>query len=134
MSNFTEGNHITRAQAADLSAKQYYLVKTNAARQAVLAAAAGDFIVGVVATAPLTSTVGDEVDIAVRNGSGTQKVVAGAAFSFGAYLAADSTGRAVAVTPVAAGAQPTQHVFGYALEAATAAGQVVEFTWFDALI
>lgn len=118
MAEFTEDGYLTRLAGADLSDKQFYIVKMSTGRTVVLATAATDFLFGVIHKG---STSGGAVSIASRNTDGTFKVAAGNTFSQGAYLTADSTGRAVATTT------PNDEIIGVACEAATVAGQIVEY-------
>lgn len=127
MTTFREGPYDSREAAADLSAKQYFVVKTDANGKYVLASAATDNIRGVLANAP---KLGDTADVANVNGAGTFKVVAGAAFAKDALLTSDANGRAIAATQSAAGAQPSVRVFGRARSAATALGDIVEYDKF----
>ena len=120
MAVYTEEDHLTRPAGVDLTAKQYFIVKLNASKQLVLASAATDFLFGVVAGLPDSSAVGTPVDVAVRNGSGTFKVVAGGTIAVGDLITSDANGNAV--TTVTSG----NEVLGVAVEAAVA-GQVFEY-------
>jgi hypothetical protein len=125
MATVTQGNFITAEAGADLHLKQYYIVVLNATRQAVLAAASTDAISGVLDEVPQGAT--GSVSIKHISANGTGKVKAGTAISKGALLTSDANGKAVTATQTTAGAQPTKRVFGRALEAATADGDVIEF-------
>ncbi|HZT90291.1 MAG TPA: capsid cement protein [Stellaceae bacterium] len=98
--------------AADLSSNQFYAVKLTGARQVNLASAGGEDIYGVLQNKP---TSGQVADVALY---GICKAVAGAAFSAGAQLMTDTSGRLIAATS-------TNHRVASALEAATQAGQIV---------
>jgi len=124
MTTFRQGDYDSREAAADLSTKTYFIVKTDAAGKYVLAAAAFDNVRGVLVNAP---KLGDTADVANVNGSGTFKVVAGAAFAKDALLTSDANGRAIAATQSTAGAVPTVRVFGRARSAATALNDIVEY-------
>ncbi len=124
MATETEGNYITREAGADLHTKKYYLAKLTG-NQAVLATAATDAIVGVLDEVP-QSTAG-ACSIAHVSGSGTGRVVVSAAVSVGAYLTATTGGKAVTATQTTAGSQPTVRVFGRAIEAAAADGDIIEY-------
>lgn len=101
--------------AADLSAKQYTFVKMSSTG-AVTIAAATDIAVGVLQNTPKA----DEVcEIAV---SGITKLVASAAIVAGKQVGTTATGTAVGLT---AGTDTTKFVFGQAITAATAAGDVI---------
>lgn len=118
MSQFTEGNRISRKATASLAASQYCAVKLDTNSQAVLATSATDVAVGFVQNAPVAN---DTADIAVRNGSGTHKAKAGAAFAVGVRLTIDAAGRVI-TAPATAGTE----IVGVSWEAATAANQIVE--------
>lgn len=117
MSEFTTGNRISRKATADLTASQYCAVKLDSNSQAVLATAATDQVIGFLQNAPVAK---DTADIAVRNGSGTVKAKAGAAFAVGVKLMIDSTGRVITA------ATTGNEIVGIAFEASTAANQIVE--------
>lgn len=117
MANQTNGSHFSREAGADLSAKQYYLVKINSSNKAVLAAAATDVIAGVLENAPAS---GETADIRARNGCGTGKVVAGGNITHMAALTSDANGKAVVTTTAG------NHVIGYALSTGVD-GQVIEY-------
>lgn len=128
MTTFRQGDYDTRRAGADLRTSQYRVVKTDANGNYVLATAATDNIRGVLANAP---NINEIADVANLNGAGSFKVVAGAAIPKDSFLTADSTGRAIAATQAAAGAQPTTRVFGRSRSAATAAGDVIEYDKLD---
>lgn len=124
MTSFRDGSYDSREAGADLSTKQYHIVKTDANGKYVLAAAASDNIRGVLANAPKS---GESADVANLNGPGTFKVIAGATFAKDALLTSNASGQAVAATQTAAGSQPTVRVFGRARSAATTIGDIVEY-------
>lgn len=78
--------------ASSLATKQYYIVKQHTDGTAILSAAATDKHLGVLQNKP-----GVGVSALVRF-LGTTKVVAGGAISVGAWVTADSNGKAVATT------------------------------------
>jgi hypothetical protein len=98
--------------AADLSTKQFYCVKITAQRSVNLANSGGEAIYGVLQNKP---TAGQAADVGFL---GISKAAAGAAITAGAYLMTDTTGRLIAATT-------TGHRVAQALEAATAAGQLI---------
>jgi hypothetical protein len=98
--------------AADLSSSQFYCVKITAARAVNLASSGGEAIYGVLQNKP---TSGQAADVGIF---GITKAAAGAAFSAGAYLMTDATARLITATS-------TNHRVAQALEAATAAGQLI---------
>lgn len=112
------GERISVLSAADLSAKRFYLVKTDASGNAVLAAAATDAILGVLDDGGRKS--GDTVDVVAINGAGTFRVIAGGTITKDAYLTSDASGKAVATTTTG------NRVFGRAVRAAVA-GDIVEY-------
>lgn len=108
---------------ADLSAKQFYLVKMGStAGEVVLAAAATDEVIGILQNAPVA---GDTALVLLVNGQGTAKVVAGGVWALGNRLGADSNGKVVALSQTGAGSQPTQRSIGIA-NSVTADGNVGE--------
>lgn len=113
----TNGNNIAREAAADLSTKQFYVVKTNSVGKIVLASAATDAILGVLNNAP---KLGDTADIELINGNGTGEVIAGGAITKDSYITSDANGKAVVTTTAG------DRVFGRAL-AAAASGDVFEY-------
>lgn len=101
---------------ADLSAKQYYIVKLDTVQnQVVLAAAATDKLLGVLLNAPVANQ-----EARVHMNTGTVKVVAGAAITLGAYVTSDGSGKAVATTT------DKDKTIGIALQAAAADGDIIE--------
>lgn len=119
MSTVTQGNFITAAVGADLRNKNYYIVKLNSTRKAELATAGTDEISGVLDEVPQGTTGSCSIKHISSNGTG--KVVASAAISKGAYLTATTGGKAVNTTTSG------HRIFGRALEAAAADGDVIEF-------
>lgn len=83
------GTDITLIAAADLSAKQYFMVKVDSAGKAALAGA-GDFCIGVLQNKP---EAGQPATVRIL---GKTKVIAGGSLSAGAKLAADANGKAKA--------------------------------------
>ena len=98
--------------AADLSSSQFLAVKITAARQVNLANTGGEFIYGILQNKPLS---GQAADVGFL---GVTKAVAGAAFSAGAALMTDTSARVITATG-------TNHRIATAIEAATAAGQLI---------
>src|SRR5688572_15695482 len=88
MQNPTDG--LTLEAGADLSTKQHYLAKLDAAGKAVLAAAGTDKIVGSVQE---PNTSGRPVTV---NTGGVIKVVAGGAVAIGDDVTSDANGKAIA--------------------------------------
>ena len=95
----------------------YTLVKYSAAETVVPAAASTDSIIGV--SHDIAAVSGERVDVAH---DGIVFVVAGAAVAQGALLTADASGRAITAAPAAG---VNARVIGFAIEAATAAGDVI---------
>jgi phosphoheptose isomerase len=101
--------------AADYSSSQYYLVAQNTSNgRATKVSTAGAKVLGVLQDDPSAAAQ----HCVVRLG-GVSKCVAGAAVSIGDALVADSSGRCITATA------NNQYVFGRALEAATAAGDII---------
>ena len=116
MAVFSDGRYIDRKAGADLSGKQYRVVKQQSDRTVVLATAASDVLFGVLSNAPVA---GDTASVAGINGQGTFKVVLGGTVAFNAALTTDANGAAVT-------ASAGNKVFGIAQEAGVA-GQVIEY-------
>lgn len=101
---------------ADLSAKQYFIVKLDSTQnQVVLAAAATDKLLGVLLNAPVANQ-----EARVHMNVGTTKVIAGAAIALGSYVTSDGSGKAIATTT------DKHKTLGIALEAAAADGDIIE--------
>lgn len=106
---------------ADLSAKQFYAVKlTTTARQVNLASSGGEEIYGILQNKP---TANQAADVCLL---GVTKAVAGAAITAGDFLMTDTSGRLITATS-------TNHRVGQAMEAATAAGQIITAALFPGL-
>lgn len=84
----------------------------------VPAAAATDAIIGV--STDVGAALGERVDVMH---SGIAAVKAGAAFSAGDLITADAAGKAVKAAP---GATASDRILGVALDAATAADEIVD--------
>lgn len=95
----------------------YRIVKLSAAETVVAAAAATDSLIGV--NADLTVVSSERVDVLLE---GIAFVEAGAAVALGAQLTSDASGRGVTAAPAAG---VNNRVIGIALEAASAAGDVI---------
>lgn len=106
---------ISLAAGADLSAKQYTFVKMSGTG-VIGAAAATDVVIGVLQNAP---TSGKTAEVAI---DGVTKLKASAAIAAGALVGTTSTGLAVALT---AGTDTTKYVFGQAITAAGASGDII---------
>lgn len=95
---------------ADLSAKQFHLIKLDSSGKVALAGSA-ERAIGVLQNNPST---GEAAQVRVL---GVSKVVSGYSFGVGTVLASDASGKAI----TSSSAKP----IGIALEAATAANQIV---------
>ncbi len=95
----------------------FRLVKLSAADTVVLAAAATDNLIGV--NADIAPALNERCDVVLM---GIAFVEAGAAIALGALVTSDSVGRGIAAAPAAGS---NVRVIGFALEAATAAGDVI---------
>jgi len=82
----------TLVAAADLSAKQFYIVKIDSTAKVVLADSALSTIVGVLQNNPVSG------EAATYRFLGTTKVVAGGTIAVGALVTSDANGKAVATT------------------------------------
>lgn len=107
--------HLLQSKAfptnGDQSANQYKFM-TNSASGVAVAAASGARCIGVLQDAPSSGAQGS-----IAYG-GTSKVVAGAAVAVNAQVQTDASGRAIT-------AVSTGHIQGTALEAASAAGEII---------
>lgn len=104
----------TGTAGEDLSSARYYIVQLDASGNIEKAESATDFIVGVLQNKP------ESGEAAIYRFGGTTKVVASAAIAIGAWVTATSAGTAVTTTT------DGNIVVGRALEAATAAGDIIE--------
>ncbi len=86
------GGDISVLAGADLSAKQFFVVKDNGSNAAVLSAAGTDTHLGILQNKPTSGKVG-----AVRT-AGISKAVAGAAITSGALLTSDGAGKVIAAS------------------------------------
>ena len=110
----TQGK-ISIPAGADLSAKQYHLVKLSSGT-VVACSALTDIPIGVLQNAP---TSGKTAEVAVF---GITKMVAGGALSVGALIGTTTAGRAVALT---VGTDTTKYIVGQVITAAGANGDVI---------
>lgn len=119
MSTQVTGPVISRFKAAaDYSAKQYFIMKQSDEDEVTIASAATDLLIGTLTNKP---KAGENAAIFGRFGGGTGKVVLGGTVTRGAFLTADSAGKAVATTTVG------QEVLGRALNAGDA-GDIIEYS------
>jgi hypothetical protein len=119
MSSFTKGPLKTYYPngTVDLSAKQYYIVKGTAANTVDLATTSSDFILGTINN---VDRAGQEVEVFMRNGTSSHKVVLGGTVAYGDALTANSSSKAVATTT--AGDQ----FLGRAMQAGVS-GDIIEY-------
>jgi len=116
MPTFTDGPHYSAKAAVDLSAKRFFICKTDANGKIVLSSAGTDKHLGVIADGG--RQIADAVDVQLINGDGTFKVVVGATpVAKDAELTSDANGKAVA-------ASSGDQVIGWAMAAAAAGAQV----------
>lgn len=111
MSFISEGPVATLEAAADLSAKQYYIVDCTAAKKVNLAGD-GAVCIGVLENEPES---GEAASVRIY---GIAQVSAGAAISAGALVASDANGQAVTATT-------GEFSIGVALEAAGAQNDII---------
>ncbi|TFB85842.1 hypothetical protein E3O44_12635 [Cryobacterium algoricola] len=111
MTTFRQGNYDSRQAGVDLTTKQYYVAKTDALGQYIVAASASDNLRGVFSNA---AKITETAEVANLNGTGSFKVILGATVLKDAYLTSDANGKAVTAVQTAAGAQPVVRVFGRA--------------------
>lgn len=117
MATVNEGNHRTYQAGANLSAKQYFIVKLSGS-DVVLASAATDSLLGVLENAPADN---DAASVRLRSSSGVGKVKAGGAITVGAALTTDGNGEAIVTTT------DGDHIIGFAVTAGDD-GDIVEYT------
>ena len=101
--------------AAALSGKEYLAAKFDANGKIVVCSTAGEVALGLLGAEEGTKAAGDTIAVQIKE-IGLWK--AGAAVAAGAAVMTDANGKAVTAT---AG----KFILGYALKAATAAGQVI---------
>lgn len=124
LANIAEGVHgtgnITKAADAAIT-ERYLLGKIGSASDRVAVCGAADTPIGVITDE--AAAAGDTVNVALLGSvAGTVRMVASAAIAQGALLEPAASGR---VQTLGAGAG-THHVVGRALDAAAAAGDVIE--------
>ena len=110
------GQVATFTAAADLSAKQYYFVKITADNTVNVCAAVTDIPIGVLQNAPAS---GEAASVMLY---GISKVSANEAIAVGNNIGTGDDGQA---DVVAAGTDTTVRLVGQALEAASAAGEII---------
>lgn len=127
MATTRDGGRLVYKAGADLSEKQYFIVKRGStAGECVLSSAGSDNHLGVLQNAPAS---GDAADIVGRHSQNTGKVRAGGTLTPGAALTSDANGEAVVTTT------EDDQVFGHYLGDANAAdGDIVEFAPSDKVI
>lgn len=104
----------TLVAGEDLSAKQYYIVQLDASGDVEVGEGATDLLVGVLQNKP------ESGENAIYRFLGTTKVIASAAIAIGALVTTTNAGKAVTTTT------DKDVVIGRALEAAGAAGDIIE--------
>ncbi|HNC51245.1 MAG TPA: DUF2190 family protein [Accumulibacter sp.] len=95
----------------------FRLVKLSAAETVIQSAATTDLFIGV--SNEVGAASGERQDVVL---DGVAFVEAGAAFALGAYIGSDASGRGITAAPAAG---VNNRIIGLALEAASAAGDVV---------
>jgi len=113
MSQINKDFEITKV-AGELMTQQYYIVQLDASGNIEYGEGATDKIVGVLQNKPRAG------EAALYRFAGTSKVVASGAISIGDWLTSHANGRALTTTT------DGNLVIGRALEAATAAGDIIE--------
>lgn len=107
LKSFTAGAAITA----------FRLVKLSAAETVILSAATTDLFIGVANEVAAAS--GERQDVVL---DGIAFVEAGAAVALGAYIGSDASGRGITAAPAAG---VNNRILGLALDAASAAGDVI---------
>ncbi len=128
MSTYQSLKTVNLPAGANLSGKGGSLVKIDSNGRVVQATAAGDAVIGFLAQDPgTTATDGsDMVNVTLIGGGGIGRVKASAAITAGHLLVAATDGKAAGVANLGALAADT-YAFGQALEAASAANEIIEF-------
>lgn len=127
MTTTRNGGHLVYKAGADLSAKQYYIVKRHTtAGECVLSSAAADLHLGVLQNAPI---LGDTADILGRGAQDTGKVIAVGVLTPGCKFTSDSAGKAIATTT-----EDNEVVGIYIGNVNSAAGDIVEYAPSDQII
>jgi hypothetical protein len=119
--NFASGNDFTSSGTTFTA--PYTWVKLNSSKQVVPVAATTDQAIGVLFNCPDASGTADVLSI---NQMGSGKCVAGGTIAVNAYITFNSSGQAVTATQTSGGSQPSVHVVGQCVEAASS-GQVFEY-------
>lgn len=117
MSTETREGFYSHPAAADLSAKQYFLVTVNSAKKVALQTTAGARVSGILKNEPKANE-----EARYEFHPGVHKVAAGGTFDAGDELTVDGAGKAIKA--VTAG----HHIFGQA-ESAGAAGVIAMVRW-----
>ena len=126
MATTTELKVISLPAGEDLTGDGNELLTINAAGNVIKAAAVTSHVIGVLASNPGTTAAGDIVPVALIGGGGLGKVKASAAITRGHIVVPTATaGKAAGVANIAALAA-NQMGIGVALQAATAANEVIE--------
>lgn len=115
---YTDQTKISLPAGADLSAKQYCLVKLSGTG-VVACSAVTDVPIGVLQNAP---TSGKTAEIAI---AGISKIKVGAAISAGTLIGTTTAGLALALTP---GTDTTKYIIGQIVTASSAANDIVTAT------
>jgi hypothetical protein len=119
----TEGPYVydeSFKAGADLSAKQFFAIKSSGtADVASLVAAASDIPIGILQNKPTANGAAN-----VRMAGISKAVQAAGTIVPGNYVGADSNGRIVKLTPAASGSVESPGI-GLALDPGTAAGTVI---------
>ena len=119
--------------ATDLSSCQYHAVKLSAAKTVAIGDANGDLGIGILQNKPTSGMAAQVFTLC----GGICKVYAGDAITYGAVLTPDSSGHMITTVT------DTDIAFGYAIESAGAAGDIIEmlfvgpyagsdFSWYTA--
>lgn len=105
---------VNMAAAADLSTRQWYIVRQTAENAVNLTSAATQVPFGTLQNKPKS---GETAEIGV---AGNVKVILGGTVAINDPLVSDANGKAIAATRAGAGAQPLSNVIGYARRAGVA--------------
>ena len=122
MASFTDGSRksfypqVSGGVPIDYSGKQWYIFKVVGTNTVDLASSAADQFIG---TLNNIERKGQELEIFLRNGAGTHKVILGATVTINAYLTSNASGAAIT-------ASTGNQVLGQAMSAGNT-GDIIEY-------
>ena len=118
------GNCVSFEAAADLSAKQFFIVTVDSAGKCAVAAAGTVAVLGVLQNAPLA---GQPASVAI---AGVTKLVTGSGLSINAQVVSDSAGKGTVLTVGTYAGTVVNYPIGRGVKASTAADGIAEVVLF----